>query len=76
MNVSCGGGPRLEARCSPEEYLVAKGEAVTGKGFRFTEGEEMDEEVEVEERARSRSTREGIRLLSLSSRSEAGRSWD
>jgi hypothetical protein len=52
------GSSRVEVRCSPEEYLVAKGEAVNGKGFLRTGDEEVDEE---EERARSRIIREGIR---------------
>lgn len=45
-------------RCSPEEYLVAKGDAVNGNGFLLT-GD--DEDVEEEDNARSRMVKEGIR---------------
>jgi hypothetical protein len=58
------GSSRVAARCAPDENLVAKGDAVGGKGFRRT-GD--DDEVEETERPRARIDSERIRgLLFLS----------
>jgi len=36
------------ARCSPDEYRVARGEAVTGNGFLRTGEDEADDAVEMD----------------------------
>lgn len=41
----CSGNSRVVERCSPDEYLVARGEAVNGTGFRLT-GEDVVEEAD------------------------------
>jgi len=56
----CSGSSSVAARCSPEENLVAKGEAVDGKGFLRTGDEEVADD---EERPRDRMDNEGIRGL-------------
>jgi hypothetical protein len=52
----CSGRFKVAARCSPEENLVAKGEAVAGKGFRRT----GDDEVVVDNGEESVSARDRI----------------
>lgn len=48
-------------RCSPDEYLVARGEAVAGKGFRRTgEDEVVDDDGEESVSARDLIDRGGI----------------
>jgi hypothetical protein len=42
----CSGNSRVETRCSPDENLVARGEAVEGRGFLRTDEVEVDEVVE------------------------------
>ena len=68
--VWSGNARVLVARCSPDESLVAKGEAVKGKGFRRTDDDEVDDAVE---KARDRIVNDGIRGL-LPGRSWPGRS--
>lgn len=53
----CSGNSSVESRCSPEENLVAKGEAVKGKGFLRTDDDEADDAVE---KPRDRIVDEGI----------------
>ena len=60
----CSGSCRVAARCSPEENLVAKGEAVAGKGLRRTGDDEVDDEDESVS-ARDRIDSEGIRPVSI-----------
>ena len=56
------GSSKVAARCSPEENLVAKGEAVAGKGFRRTGDDEVDE-VDESVSARDRIDSEGARSV-------------
>jgi hypothetical protein len=60
----CSGNCRVEARCSGEENLVAKGEAVAGKGFRRTGDDEVDDEDE-RVSARDRIDSERLRPVSI-----------
>jgi hypothetical protein len=39
----CSGSSRVVVRLVPKDNLVARGEAVDGKGLRLTDGEEVDE---------------------------------
>jgi len=57
VKVSLGGG-RVEARCSPDEYRVARGDAVDGRGFLRT-GDDNGE-VDTVVRARGRIDNDGI----------------
>jgi hypothetical protein len=50
----------VAARCSPDENLVAKGEAVKGKGFLRTDDDEVDDAVE---KPRDRMVSDGMRGL-------------
>jgi hypothetical protein len=57
----CSGSSRVAARCSPEENLVARGEAVMGKGFRRTGDDEVVvDDVDTSVSARDRVDNEGI----------------
>lgn len=58
----CSGSSSVAARCSLEENLVARGDAVDGRGF-LRSGD--DEEMEEMESPLSRSDNEGIRGLLL-----------
>lgn len=42
----CSGSSRVATRCSPEENLVARGEAVAGRGFRRTGDDEVVDDGE------------------------------
>jgi hypothetical protein len=59
LNVRCGSS-RFAARCSPDEYLVAKGEAVAGRGFRRTGDDEVVDNGEESVSARVLIGRDGI----------------
>lgn len=48
----------MAARCSPDEYLVARGDAVNGRGFLRTGDDDGD--VETVDRARGRIAKGGI----------------
>jgi hypothetical protein len=50
----CSGRSSVAARCSPEEYLVARGEAVFGKGLRRTGDDEVVDDGEESVSARDR----------------------
>lgn len=52
----------MAARCSPDENLVARGEAVNGKGFLRT-GDDDEEVDEADERARDLIDNDGMRGL-------------
>ena len=56
----CSGDSRVAARCSPDENLVAKGEAVKGNGFLRIDDDEVDDAVE---KPRDRIVNDGIRGL-------------
>ena len=49
----------MAARCSPDEYLVARGEAVAGKGFRRTGEDEVVDDGEESVSARDRIDSDG-----------------
>lgn len=54
------GSFNLLVRCSPEENRVAKGEAVTGKGFLLTGDDEVDDMDDIVS-VRGRRDNDGIR---------------
>lgn len=56
----CSGNSNVEVRCSPDENLVARGEAVKGKGFLRTDDDEVDDAAE---KPRDRIDNDGIRGL-------------
>jgi hypothetical protein len=56
----CSGNSKGEVRCSPDEYLIANGEAVKGKGFLRTDDAEVDD---ADEKPRDRIVNDGIRGL-------------
>ena len=64
MTGVCSANSSREARCSPEENLIAKGEAVKGNGFLRTDDAEVDD---ADEKPRDRIVDEGIRGLLFAS---------
>jgi hypothetical protein len=56
----CSGSSRVAARCSPEENLVARSEAVAGRGFRRTGDDVVVDEDEESVSARDLIDNEGI----------------